>query len=295
MMEGFVIQDTLKQKVIVRQDTIKQLPDSSAHIIKATGDSPFTNKVVHFQPVEKFKDTDTTSSCRRNSIADVTFNDSTNIVTRIDESLLQNFPFVFTGINRKILEEIKADLIKHLKSGDELPSDLFHNDWVLPVILLTVFIYGVIKAESVKFFRGILKFISFRGINESNSRDIGGLFQWQSTLFNLASFINVSIFVFFTSLWYDFLPLKWNGFIHWLIFFAIIISALTSRHFVCIIIGNLSSEKEVFREYLVTVYQAYRLSGLLLLVIAVLILYTAFIPVKYFILYRVFLWLHFSI
>jgi hypothetical protein len=202
MIEGFAIQDTLKQKVIVRQDTIKQLPDSSAQV----------------------------------------------------------------------------DLVKHLKTGDDLPSDLFHYDWSLPVILLTVFIYGVIKAESVKLFRGILKFISFRGINESASRDIGGLFQWQSTLFNLASFINISIFAFFTSLWYDIHPYKWNGFIYWLIFIAIIISALTLRHFVCIITGNLSSEKEVFYEYLVVIYQTYRLTGLFLLVISVLILYTTFIP-----------------
>jgi hypothetical protein len=204
MIEGFAIQDTLKQKVIVRQDTIKQLPDSSAQV----------------------------------------------------------------------------DLVKHLKTGDDLPSDLFHYDWSLPVILLTVFIYGVIKAESVKLFRGILKFISFRGINESASRDIGGLFQWQSTLFNLASFINISIFAFFTSLWYDIHPYKWNGFIYWLIFIAIIISALTLRHFVCIITGNLSSEKEVFYEYLVVIYQTYRLTGLFLLVISVLILYTTFIPVN---------------
>jgi len=113
MMEGFIIQDTLKQKAIIRQDTIKQLPDSSAHKNEVTRDPPLAAKVVHFQPVEKFQVTDTTSSCRRNSIADVTFNDSTNIVTRIDESLLQNFPFVFTGINRKIREETKADLVKH--------------------------------------------------------------------------------------------------------------------------------------------------------------------------------------
>ncbi|HEY5125103.1 MAG TPA: DUF4271 domain-containing protein [Ignavibacteria bacterium] len=280
MIEGFVIQDTLKQKVFVRQDTIKQFPDSSTHKNEASGDSAHRIESIHFKSVEIIQNTDTGSCCHRNSITDVTFNDSANIVTRIDESLLQNFPFVFTGINRKILEETKADLVKHLKSGDELPPDLLHNDWVLPVILLTVLIYGVIKAETFKFFRGVFKFISFRGINESASRDIGTLFNWQSTLFNLASFINISIFAFFSSLWNNILPSGWNGFIYWLIFFAIIISALTLRHFVCIITGNLSGEKEVFHEYLVVIYQVYRIAGLYLLAITVLILYTSLIPVN---------------
>jgi hypothetical protein len=228
-------------------DTLRQLSDTSVHKNVAPADSAY---------------------------------DSTYIFTRIDDSILQNFPFVFTGTNKKILEETKAELVKHLKRGYELPSVVFHNDWVLPVILLTVLIYGVIKAETLKFFRGVLKFISFRGINESASRDIGALFQWQSTLFNFASFINISIFAFFSSLWSSILPAEWNGFIYWLISLAIIISALTLRHFVCTIIGNLSGEQEVFNEYLVTIYQAYRIAGLYLLIITVLILYTSFIPVN---------------
>ncbi len=219
---------------------------------------------------------DTLSLCFRNSIA----NDSTNFFSRPDAYQSGMFPFVFTAVNKKLQEELKADLVKHLKNGDELPADLFHNDWVLPVIMLTVFLYGIVYSESVRFFKGILKFATLGGINENVSRDMGGLFHWQSTLFNLASFVNISLFVFLTALWYDFMPFELPRIVHWIISFGIIISALTIRHLICIVVGNLSGKTDLFREYLVGIYQAYRLVGVLLLLIATLILYTNFIPLN---------------
>jgi len=276
---SIILQDTIKPKLPARQDLTKQLSDSSPHNYAVKTDSVLHSKIIHFQPGVKTFDSDTALNCYRNNIADVTFLDSANLVTRIYLNHLQDFPYIFTGINRKIFEEKKAELIKHLRSGDELASDIFHNDWSLPVILLTVLIYGVIKAESLKFFKGILKFISFQGINESASRDIGSLFQWQSTLFNLASFISISLFAFLSTRWYNILP-EGKGFIYWLISLAVILSALTLRHFICIITGNMSDEKEIFREYLIGIYQGYRLAGIFLLAISVLILYTTFIPPK---------------
>jgi hypothetical protein len=279
MIESFILQDTIKPKMPVRQDLTKQLSDSSPHNYDAKTDSVLPSKAIHFQPVVKTFIADTALNCNRNSIADVTFIDSANLITRIDLNHLQDFPYIFTGINRHIFEEKKVELIKHLRSGDELVSDIFHNDWILPVILLTVLFYGVIKAESMKFFKGILKFISFHSINESASRDIGILFQWQSTLFNLASFISISLFAFLSTRCYDILPER-KGFIYWLISLVVIISALTLRHFICVITGNMSDEKEIFREYLISIYQGYRLAGLILLVMSILILYTTFIPIN---------------
>jgi hypothetical protein len=267
-MKALIIQDAIPQKTVVQQDTIKQLSDSTVPRQPV--------RVVHFQPVISPDNTDTTSVCFRNSIA----NDSINYFSSGDVNQMQNFPFVFTAINKKIQEEIKADLFKHLRNGNELPVSLFHNDWVLPVILITVFLYGVIYAESVRFFKGIMKFATLGGINESVSRDMGGLFQWQSTLFNLASFINISIFAFLTALRYDLIPADGKRTVYWLISIGIIISALTLRHLMCIIIGNLSGGAEIFREYLIGIYQAYRLGGVFLLGISILILYTTFIPVN---------------
>ncbi len=217
-----------------------------------------------------------TTFCYRNSIAV----DSTNFFSGKEVSQIQGFPFEFTTINRKIQEEVRADLVRHLKTGTELAKDPFQNDWMLPVILLTVFLYGVVYSESIKFFRGIIKFATLGGINEPVSRDMGGLFQWQSTLFNLASFVNISLFAFLTALWYGFVPFEAKKTVYWLISLGVIIAALTVRHVVCIVVGNMSGEAEVFREYLLGVYSSYRLAGVFLLIDIALILYTTFIPLK---------------
>jgi hypothetical protein len=279
MITSFAPQDTLRQKVFIRQDSIKQSADSSVNKDLVTGDSAIPVKTVYFGPILKIENTDTTSVCSRNPIADVTFFDTTNIVPRIDGRIIQNFPFVFTENNRKLFEETKADFVSHLKSGKELPSDHFHYDWGLPLILLSAFIYGVIKAESGKYFMEIFKFISFRSINESASRDIGALFHWQSTLFNLASFFNISLFAFFSVIWYEAIPLDGKKLIYWLISLGIIISVFTIRHFICNITGFLSGEKEIFREYILCIYLSYRIMGLGLLILTVLILYAVNIPV----------------
>jgi hypothetical protein len=219
---------------------------------------------------------DTTSVCFRNSIA----NDSANFFSRTDVNQSPGFPFAFTAVNRKIHEEIKADLVRHLREGSELPVNPLQKDWILPVILLTVFLYGIIYSESKKFFKGILKFATLGGINDTVSRDMGGLFQWQSTLFNLASFLNMSLFAFLSLLWYGFMPFDTKNINYWLISFGVITTALTIRHIICTIVGNLSGETEVFREYLIGIYHSYRLAGVFLLITVSLILYTSFIPVN---------------
>jgi hypothetical protein len=278
MVIGFIMQDTVPQKKIVVQDTTRSVSDSMmAHKPVATVTTVKTI-ALSIQPETIKENTDTISSCRRNSISDVTFWDSTNVITKIDKGQLQNFPYLFTGINMKKQEEERSVLVSHLKNGMERSTDIFNNDWVLPVILLSVFIYGIIKAESIRFFKGILKFVSFGGIKETASRDIVPLFQWQSTIFNLAAFINISLFAFVTLVWYNIIPSDGKKVIYWLISLGSIITAITIRHFICEITGNVSGEKEVFREYLNSIYQAYRLGGLLLLIITVLILYTHFLP-----------------
>jgi hypothetical protein len=277
IINGFDIQDTIKKKIVF-QDSVKQLADTSDK--KSVPDSSLAHKAVYFQPVKITEVKDTTSICIRNRFSDVTFSDSSGIMLRIDGTHLQDFPYLFTELHRKRNEEIRSDLVKHLRSGNNIPPDSFHNDWALPVILFSVLIYGTIKGESARFFRAIFKFISFRGINENKSRDMGSFIQWQSILVNLASFINISLFAFITSVWYEIFPFDISSVVYWLILFLIIISAFTFRHLICIITGNISGEKEVFREYLSGIYQAYRLAGLLLLILTTLILYTSFMPVN---------------
>jgi hypothetical protein len=279
MIKSSMFQDTLKPKSIVRQDTTGQLSDSSGQN-KPNSDSLISINPLVNRPVLRIETPDTTTSSSRNIIADINYYDSTNVIFRIDPGILQNFPYVFIDINRTFQEKARADIIGHLKKGDNLPAVTFHNDWLLPFILLSVFIYGLIRIEVFRFFKGILKFISLHGINEGASRERGVIFQWQSILFNFATFINFSMFAFLTIQWFDVFPVGSNWPVYGISSFAVVVLALTIRHFICLVIGNISGEEEIFREYLTEIYQAYRLAALLLLLINLLILYTVIVPVN---------------
>ena len=277
---GGYIQDTIQQKNLVVSDTIKQLKDSS------DGPSKITRGMflVHHDITPKIKDEnviiDTASLCKRNPIADVTFYDSANVVRQIDGTIIDRFPFLFTEINSKIREENRATLVSHLKEGNQIPVGEYHLDWFVVIILASAFFYAVVRAAAGNVFRGVLRFIFFRGINEPGSRDTGALFQWESTLFNLATFMNLSLFAFLTSIHYNFSPSEIKGVRLWLIYLGIIIVAVTLRHLICMIIGKASREDEIFREYLVQIYQAYRMAGLLIFLINILVLYMTLSPVK---------------
>jgi hypothetical protein len=222
--------------------------------------------------------TDSTSVCERNIIADITFYDSTNFITSLKPVFNNGFPFVFTEKNKIKEAEEKETLVRHLKSGQNIPAQPLHDDWIILVILISALLYSIIRATSRSLFPAVTRFFLFRGINDPSSRDIGGLFNWQSTILNLASFLVISLFTYCLAIFYGFIPSGTIGISGYLISLSIIISAVTLRHIVCLITGNISGKREVFRDYLVGVYQSYRLSAIILFIIVILISYTFFLP-----------------
>ena len=70
---------------------------------------------------------------------------------------------------------------------------------------------------------GVTRFFLFRGINDPSSRDIGGLFNWQSTILNLISFLIIGLFAYCAASYYDLIPSGISGIIFWLISVGIII------------------------------------------------------------------------
>ena len=227
--------------------------------------------------------TDTTSVCTRNSIADVTFYDSNNVVFKIASETYKQVPFIFTEKVQLQQSEEKAFLIKQLRSGDDLPARPLHTDWMIIIILIAALLYSLIKATSKRVMPDFEKFFLFRGINDPGSRDKGGLFQWQSTILNLSSFLITGLFGYLAASYFDFIPAGFRGFIIWLIALGIISLAITLRHLVCVITGAASGQREIFRQYLLGIYQSYRFGALFLFIIIILIAYTRILPVGGFI------------
>ncbi|MGD0341915.1 MAG: DUF4271 domain-containing protein [Bacteroidales bacterium] len=223
---------------------------------------------------------DTISVCTRNAISDVTFHDSLNLVTRINETELNKFPFIFTEINRKRENATRQVLIKHLKEGKDLPVNPFHEDWIILIVLAASFLYSSIRTFSKNFFPEVIRFFSFRGVGDPVSGNIGEVYHWQSTLVNLISFFNIALFIHCAAVYYDFIPAGISGILFWVIAFVAVALIITIRHLICYVTGNISGQKQIFNEYIVTVYQSYRYAALILFILVIILSYTELFTAK---------------
>jgi len=220
------------------------------------------------------------SLCFRNCITDITFYDPNNIVTKIDSNTSAKFPFIFIEKNKQIHCKARKSILKHLRHGQDIPVQPLHNDWIIIIIIVVSFLFSVIRTSSRNPLPGITRFFLFRGVNDPSSRDISELFHWQSTILNLCSFLIIGLFAYNAGTYYNLIPESIGGIIFWIISLGAIASAVTLRHITCIITGQISGEREVFREYLISVYQFYRFSALFLFVNIILMSYTVLLPVR---------------
>jgi hypothetical protein len=265
------MQDTIKPKVFAGNDTIIQQKDT-ALTIKAQAESLAVAAPARRIFIPEITNTDTISVCTRGVIADVTFHDSLSFIRNPRPENTGMFPYTFILRSR----EAKLDYSRSLKEGRQLPQPEYQSDWIVPVLLFAALLLAVVRTFPGGFFRSIIRFLLMRGIGESASRDTGILFQWRSTLFNLASFISVSLFGYLALKHFGIEIPGINGFSAWFLCLLTVISGISLRHIICNITGNISGQEEIFREYLVSVYQSYRSAGIFYLLLLLLILYTKY-------------------
>ncbi len=271
-------QDTVQHKIGTIHDSSLVISDTGKVVMSHQPRDTTRHKTTFIHQAIIPYNNDTTSVCARNSIADVTFYDFNNFITRLGYGRYEQFPFVFIERNKQRQAEEKSVLISQLKPGIELPAQPLHADWMIVIILVSAFLFLLVRQSSGNLSAGFSKFFLFRGINESKSRDSGILFHWQSTVLNLVAFFIIALFLYSTAAYFEFIPEGLNGIVIWLITMGIISSAITLRHIVCLLTGAASDTRDVFREYLLSVYQSYRFSAVFLGAIIILIAYTRILP-----------------
>jgi hypothetical protein len=280
-------QDTVPHKTVLKQDSIRIKSDSVSTVLTIQPQDSVKHKLVRIPQKTVFTFADTTAVCPRNSIADVTFNDLNSFVFRLGYGSYKQFPFIFIEKTRKTEMEARALLIKHLKPGTDLPAQPFHNDWGIILIVIAAVLYSLIKATTKNVLPNIRRFLMVRGSTDPASRDLGGLFNWQSTILNLISFFIIGLFAYSAASYYNFIPPGSKGILFWLISLGIVIAAVTFRHIICLITGAVSGKEEAFREYLLGIYQSYRLGAFFLFVIIILMSYTIIIPIRVYLVFGI--------
>jgi hypothetical protein len=275
--------DIVPREIISNQGSMQGKHDSILSVISRQRNDSIYHKaaISHFNITVDI--TDTTSVCNRNSISDVTFYDRNNIVFQIHSQSSQQLPFIFIENYRQKEIKERSLLIKHLRPGNDIPANPLHADWIILIILVAAFLSSLVRSTSGSLSSGFGRFFLFRGINDPVSRDHGGLFHWQSTILNLISFLIIGLFGYYAALYYYLVPTGSRGILIWLIALGIIASSVTLRHITCVITGSMSGRQEVFREYLLGVYQSYRFGAFFLSVIIILMSYTHILPLSDFI------------
>lgn len=269
---------------IVKQDSVRYIQDTSARQTDITADTlqvsdtTKTTSATSIQPLKKeSRLVDTISD---GSKPEITFYDSTNFIVSSRIQFTDRFPFVFTEKIKKSKLEAGESLIKSLREGQELPEQPLKTDWLIFVVLVISALYIFISTGYRRFFNEIKRFFLFRGIGNTASRDIQVLFHWKSTLINLVSFLNIAFFAYCAADFYEFIPDNIPGILFWAICFVAIAVVITIRHILCLITGNISEEKDLFAEYIITIYHSYRYLAVILFILTIFILYTRFIPVE---------------
>jgi len=268
-------QDSIPVKNIQLRDSVSVKSDSASLSHPALANDTIIHIIRRRLPEPVVHITDTVSVCRRNSIGDVTFYDSGNLVTKVRPLHLDNFPFLFTEKGKQIVDSRKVALVKHLRAGDQIPDRTVHGDWIILIILFAAFLFVFIRKSWGNVLLGVERYFLFKGINDPSARDTGGIFTLDSTLKNLISFFILGLFAYNSASYNNLLPVSGSGILFWIISVLVIITAVTLRHIVCLLAGAISGEREVFMEYVSTIYQFYRFSALLIFLVTILMSYTA--------------------
>jgi hypothetical protein len=280
MITGYIIQDTIKPKLVFHINTDKLIPDSVFRKLDELPafkrvDSGFKKKSIRQSEITI---TDTTSVCTRNSIADITFYNPSDVIKDIGSFPAGQFPYQLTGKAASVRQAQNLTLIEDLRDGEAMPDKPLHHDWMIGVVLIGAYLYMIVRTKSRSILPEMARFLMFRGITDSVSHDIGSVFTWQSTVLNFISFLIISLFGYCAAAFYEFIPSGIPSFAFMLITLGVVIFGITSRHFICMATGNLSGRSEAFNEYLVNVYQSYRFSSFLIFGLVVLLVYTVFFP-----------------
>jgi len=147
-------------------------------------------------------------------------------------------------------------------------------------MLVSAFSYAFISTFPGKQLQDVRRFFLFRDSGNSSQGDTVDLFQWQSILFNLVSFLNLALFASFASSFYNLKPSAIGGLSFYLLVLLIIFVTITIRHLICYLTGRISGERLALSEYIITIYQFYRFLAFILFIITLLLSFTDLLTPK---------------
>ncbi len=269
--QNIILQDTVR---ISRDTTIILDTVSAGSVIPA--DTVIQISTGQEIPVKISAAADTVSVSRINPLGEIIYPDSAgaDISFFSDHSIF--FPFSFIGKSENKENQQTGMITTGLREGRPVEPQPFNHDWIIIIALASAFIYSTLSAIPGKLFHNAKTFLLFKGIGDPSSRERGSFFQWQTILINIVSFSGAALFAYSAADYFNFYPFGISGILLWLIFLGLIIMAVLIRNVICILLGGITGERAVFSEYCATIYHSYHITGFILFLLTVLVIYTNF-------------------
>jgi hypothetical protein len=204
--------------------------------------------------------------------------DPSKIVLQINSDSLEQFPVNMITANRQHSYESVNRLLGYLEEG-KLPILGTSVDWLLIIVLLSAFTYGILRFFLGERIIGNITVASGHRFLEP-AQDMSVLFHWNTIILHFISYLNLAIFTYCAFSYYNLIPDKTSGPLFILIATVFWGLAVLIRHIICSVTGHISGYKKLFNDYILSVYATYRITALILFVISILILYTSILPIK---------------
>jgi len=270
-MQDSTLTDQDNFQILMQQDTASRPPLSRS-------DSNVTLYVTFLPARQLLPEVKNSEKCLKPSdltlfITGRSFNQNT-----LSGNDAEEFPFSFVSLTREYREKKFMALKETLRDGLAKEKSHLKTDWMFPVFLAAAMIYISLTKMPGNLFRGLINFMTFKGMKDKYKDDAEKIFRLQPTMMNLASFISLSMFIYMAlSDKSPDLPLS-GGFILWLTCFALIVAAVTLRHMVTLLAGLISEERDLFSGYLSSIYNFYRITGIISFILVILMAYSRIFP-----------------
>lgn len=162
--------------------------------------------------------------------------------------------------------------------GQLLPVNQFRSDWLFAATIIPVILFilsAVIDRGSLS---NLIKIIYNPRYSNTSFRSAGTGKQYNSLADGLITLFSITTFAYFCQIEYRFFPFGLNEMMLWGSSFIIIATALLVRYFVSMVTGEITGNRELFREYMFNIIAFYKLLGLILVPVNFLIPYLTIVP-----------------
>lgn len=193
---------------------------------------------------------------------------------------LELFPYNMVQHNIDFEEETTTQLLTHLKEGSSYQDNARYGDWVLLLVLFSSYAYVMIRSFFGKYPRDVVKYLTTRTSSESSSGDLSSLMSGKSFLIHFVSYLNLALFGYIMACYYKLIPEGVSGPLALVVIFGLLLLMLVFRQLICLFTGFISGNTKLFKEYIISLTNAYKFLAIILFIISILIIYTHFVSTK---------------